>query len=108
MAATKGKLTKSQQDQVRSAIQTTQLVKRLQCYALDQKDDAGNIVDLDSGRLRSIEVLLKKTLPDLSAVTIAGDPENPLKTEEVGQGASKLASFIETIAERSRATSEPE
>lgn len=60
-----------QQDQrSRDAIRTTQLVKRLNCFALDELDDAGNVVELDSQRLRAIEILLKKTLPDLSATDI--------------------------------------
>lgn len=67
-----------QQEQTRAAIKTTQLVKRLQCYALGEKDEAGNEVDLDAGRLRAIEVLLRKSLSDLSSVTISGDEENPL------------------------------
>ena len=62
-----------QQDQTRAAIQTSQLINRLQDYALGQKD-----VDLDAGRLKAIEILLRKSLPDLSAVTVGGDDENPL------------------------------
>lgn len=68
-----------QQEQTRSAIQTTQLVKRLQCFALGKTDDAGNAVELDSNRLKAIEVLLRKALPDLSSVTIGGDEENPIE-----------------------------
>lgn len=69
-----------QQDQTRAAIQTTQLVKRLQFYALGAKDDQGTVPDLDTGKLKAIEILLRKTLPDLSAVTLSGDEDNPLKT----------------------------
>ena len=61
-----------QQDQTRSAIQTTQLVKRLQDYAL------GEIAEIETGRLKAIEILLRKTLPDLSAVTLSGDEDNPV------------------------------
>lgn len=61
-----------QQDQTRAAIQTTQLVKRLQDYAL------GNIAEIETGRLKAIEILLRKTLPDLSAVTLSGDEDSPL------------------------------
>lgn len=68
-----------QQEQTRSAIKTTQLVKRLQCFALGEMDDAGNNVDLDPNRLKAIEVLLRKALPDLSSITLTGDDENPLK-----------------------------
>lgn len=59
-----------QQDQVREAIRTTQLVKRLQFFALREKDEAGNDVDIDAGRLKAIEVLLRKSLPDLSSVEL--------------------------------------
>jgi hypothetical protein len=68
-----------QQEQTRAAIKTTQLVKRLQHYALGEKDEQGNIVDLDAGKLRAIEVLLRKTLSDLSSVTLGGDSENPIE-----------------------------
>jgi hypothetical protein len=67
-----------QQEQTRAAIKTTQLVKRLQCFALGENDDAGNVVDLDASKLKAIEVLLRKTLPDLSAVTLSGDEDNPV------------------------------
>lgn len=68
-----------QQEQTREAIKTTQLVKRLQFFALGEKDEAGNVVDLDAGRLKAIEVLLRKSLPDLSSVTLTGDAENPVE-----------------------------
>lgn len=68
-----------QQEQTRTAIQTTQLVKRLQCYALAEEDEAGNAVEIDPNRLRAIEILLRKSLPDLSAITLSGDAENPLE-----------------------------
>lgn len=79
MAARTSVPNQRQQDQTRAAIQTTQLVKRLQCFALGEKDDAGNPVDLDTPKLKAIEVLLRKTLPDLSAVSLSGDDENPVK-----------------------------
>jgi hypothetical protein len=75
MAARTSKPNKRQQDQTREAIKTTQLVKRLQCFALGEKDDAGNVVELDANKLRSIEVLLRKSLPDLSTVTLQGDED---------------------------------
>lgn len=74
-----------QQEQTRAAIQTTQLVKRLQDYALATKPAEGEPepVDMDAGRLRAIEILLRKSLPDLSNVTLAGDPDNPIITKVV-------------------------
>ena len=83
MAARTGTPTKLQQDQTRAAIQTTQLVKRLQCYALGLSEpnaqDGAPPAEMDSGRLKAIEILLRKTLPDLSAMTLAGDDENPIR-----------------------------
>lgn len=66
---------KLQQEQTRAAIQTTQLVKRLQNYALGQKEANSSNPDdppvkLDAGKLKAIEILLRKSLPDLSAVTL--------------------------------------
>lgn len=70
MAARQPLTNKRQQDQTRAAIQTTQLIKRLQDFALGKK-----AVDIDAIRLRAIEVLLKKSLPDLSTVTMQGDED---------------------------------
>lgn len=102
------RLNPKQDERARSAIKTTQLVKRLNCFALVEKDDAGNDVEIDPTRLRAIEILLRKSLPDLSAVTLSGDDDNPVVTKEVGQGAAKLTAFMDTLAERSRASSEPD
>jgi hypothetical protein len=72
------RLNTRQQQQSRDAIQTTQLVKRLQHFALGESDEAGNTVDLDAGRLKAIEILLRKSLPDLSTVELTGDRDNPV------------------------------
>lgn len=65
-------------ERTRAAIQTTQLVKRLQSFALGVPDDAGNEVDMDANRLRAVEILLRKTLPDLSSIQVGGDQDNPI------------------------------
>lgn len=67
-----------QQDQTRAAIQTSQLVNRLQDYALGKVDKSEKAIEIDAGRLRAIEILLRKTLPDVSSVTLSGDSEQPL------------------------------
>lgn len=36
----------------------------------------------------------------LMPLQIGGDPDNPIKTEEVGAGAAKLSAFIDGIARR--------
>ena len=63
------------QDEVRQKIQTSQLINRLENYALSDSED-----ELSTGRLKAIEILLRKTLPDLSATQLSTDPENPLVT----------------------------
>jgi len=67
-----------QQEQTRAAIQTSQLVKRLQDFAL-----GADGVEIDTGRLKAIEVLLRKSLPDLSAVALTGDPDNPVVVAKI-------------------------
>lgn len=91
MAARKAIPSKEQQERTRAAIKTTQLVKRLQCFALNEKDDAGNDVELDANKLRSIEVLLRKSLPDLSTVTLQGD-----------EGGGPLQVVFKTVYDASR------
>lgn len=54
-----------QQEQTRAAIQTSQLINRLQRFALAEEG-----VDIDASRLKAIEILLRKTLPDLSAIAM--------------------------------------
>lgn len=77
MAATKGKLTKLQQDRTREAIKTTQLVKRLQGFALGEnevkapKGEGPKPIEIDANRLRAIEILLRKSLPDLQSVEMS-------------------------------------
>jgi hypothetical protein len=55
------------QDYVRTKIQTSQLINRLEKYALS--DDEAEITP---GRLKAIEILLRKSLPDLSATQLTG------------------------------------
>lgn len=62
-----------QQESTRLAIQTSQLINRLQDFALGEKQ-----VEIDASRLKAIEILLRKSLPDLSAVQVSGDEDNPL------------------------------
>ena len=94
------------QRKTREAIKTTQLVKRLQCFALEEKDDAGNDVEIDAGRMKAIEILLRKALPDLASVAITNDEDgNPFKTKETGDGAAKLAALIDAISSRTSSES---
>lgn len=65
------RLNNRQSEQSRAAIQTTQLIKRLQ-------EQAFGTVELSQQQIKAIEILLKKSLPDLSAVELSTDPDNPI------------------------------
>lgn len=73
------RLNKAHQDDVRLKIKTSQLVNRLQDFALGGVDPkTQEPIDIDAPRLKAIEILLRKSLPDLSSVTLSGDPDKPL------------------------------
>ena len=55
------------QEDVRRKIQASQLINVLMDQAL------GNGDDLSPTRLKAIEILLRKSLPDLSAIELSGD-----------------------------------
>ena len=67
------RLNKRHQEEVRTRIQTSQLINVLQDHALTGENE------ISPTRMKAIEILLKKSLPDLSAVEISGDEENPLR-----------------------------
>lgn len=59
-------------DFTRERIKTTQLVNRLEKHALGE-------ISMEPTQVRAVEILLRKSLPDLSAVTHSGDQDNPLQ-----------------------------
>lgn len=84
MAARTAIPSKQQQDRTRAAIKTSQLVNRLQNFALGEVDGkTKDKIEIDGTRLKAIEILLRKSLPDLSNITISGDDENPLMIKVV-------------------------
>ena len=76
-------LNRAHQQDIRVKIKTTQLINRLQAFALGEKapnsTDDDKALELDQARLKAIEILLRKSLPDLSAVTHKGDEESPIR-----------------------------
>ena len=60
------------QDDVRKKIQASQLINVLQNHALDGEGEFSHT------RMKAIEILLRKSVPDLSAITVSGDDENPI------------------------------
>lgn len=61
------------QDEVRAKIQASQLINRLTDHAFGK-------VTLDASQVRSIEILLRKSLPDLSAIEMTGADGGPVQT----------------------------
>ena len=57
-------------DAIRSKIQATQIINRL------QKHIDGDI-EMESTQVTAAVALLKKTVPDIQAVQHSGDPSNP-------------------------------
>ena len=62
------RLRKRHQDEVRTKIQTSQLVNVLQNHALGIDEDK----EITPTRMKAIEILLRKALPDLSSTEISG------------------------------------
>jgi hypothetical protein len=60
----------------RKRIKTTQLVKRLTLHALGK-------VEMQKSAVTAAIALIRKTLPDLSSTTLAGDANNPLRWEAI-------------------------
>jgi hypothetical protein len=60
------RLRKRHQDEVRTKIQTSQLINVLQDHALNGQSE------IPPSRMKAIEILLRKALPDLSSTEISG------------------------------------
>lgn len=83
MAATKKNRSKEGDplcEETRGKIKTTQLRKRLEQFVLGEKDEAEQKVEMSPQQVRAALGLLKKTIPDLSTVSLIGDAEQPVET----------------------------
>ena len=74
---------KLHQDDVRRKIQVSQLINVLQNHAF------GETEELSQSRMKAIEILLKKSLPGLSAITLNGGVDD--------DGNDKPASLLITF-----------
>ena len=68
------RLTKRQADSCRAKIRTTQLINRLQANANNELEK-----EMSTGQVRSAEILLNKTLPNLSATELKADVSNTVE-----------------------------
>jgi hypothetical protein len=68
-------------ERARLKIQTSQLINRLNLFALGQPDPCsihGKPIEMTDTQVRAALGLLRKTLPDLASTTIEGNPDNPV------------------------------
>lgn len=63
---------KLHQDDVRRKIQASQLINVLQDHALTGEGE------ITPTRMKAIEILLRKSIPDLSSVELSGNEDNPI------------------------------
>ena len=66
-------INKHHQEDVRKKIQVSQLLNVLQNHALGVDEE------LSPTRMKAIEILLRKSMPDMASVTISGDSDQPLQ-----------------------------
>lgn len=60
-------------EETRKRVQTSQLMNRLRDNGLGKLPK-----ELSASQVRSIEILLRKTIPDLSTVTLEGNENRPV------------------------------
>lgn len=72
------RIRKKHQEETRTRIQTSQLINRLQNHALSEE-----VNELKPSQLRAIEILLKKSLPDLQSTEITGDSDAPVNLKVI-------------------------
>jgi hypothetical protein len=68
---------KLHQDDVRKKIQAGQLIKVLQDHALTGDGE------FSMSRMKAIEILLRKSMPDLQSVAITGENGGPVEIVEI-------------------------
>ena len=81
------RLRKTHQDDVRMKIQASQLVNRLTDHALGE-------VELSSTQVRAIEILLRKSIPDLTSVEMTGADGGPLVMAAAQMTDDQLAAYL--------------
>lgn len=76
------RLRKTHQDEVRTKIKTSQLINRLTDHVFGE-------VELSATQLRAVEILLKKSLPDLSQVDMNVEGDVGLTVQIIRMGDEK-------------------
>jgi hypothetical protein len=61
----------SHDKKTREKIKTSQLINRLEDHVLNE-------LELSATQIKAIEILLKKTMPDLKQIEVTGDVDKPI------------------------------
>jgi hypothetical protein len=79
--ATGVRLNPKQDERCRSAIQTTELLQRLNAFSLEKPDarSGGKPVVMSDAQIRAALGLLRKTIPDLAVTTHQGPDGGPVQ-----------------------------
>jgi len=76
------RLNPKQDERCRASIQTTQLCKRLNGFALGDLDpQTEKPIQMTDGQVRAALGLLKKTIPDLAVTQHTGDDGGPMRSQ---------------------------
>ncbi len=70
-------MNKLHQEDVRKKIQASQLINVLQNHAL------GDSGEISPSRMKAIEILLRKSVADLSAISLTGDGGGPVQFQQI-------------------------
>jgi hypothetical protein len=71
------RIRKQHQDEIRSKIQASQLINVLTRCALGEGDE------ISPTRMKAIEILLRKSLPDLQSVEVTGEGGGPVQVSRI-------------------------
>lgn len=75
----------------REKIKTTQLINRLQKFALGEKEyGSDKPIQMSAAQVKAAQALINKTLPDLSSSEITNYQENTLTKEEMYENLVKV------------------
>jgi hypothetical protein len=88
-------------DRSRSKIQTSQLINRLNLFALGAPDPCsihGKPIEMTDTQVRAALGLLRKTLPDLAVTELRGDPDRPVSIEFTWAPAAQAVAHETTPA----------
>lgn len=83
---------KLHQDDIRRKIQASQLINVLQGHALTGEGD------LSPTRMKAIEILLRKSVPDLSAVELTGEGGGPIEHDHTVRLPAETQRFLDGLS----------